>query len=376
MRYWWLNMNRKNVLIGFSIIIVLLLFVSLDYLINLNINDDPTERKKEGEQNLQENLLSLSEEIFYEDDKFVFYTDRIIERFNYKEENIYNISLAWKNLSREFPDNVNAFIVPIPTRIIFENGYDGDKYEYDQFYNKLAEIFMGRASVVDLRNILDFHKDEYIFNRTTDSITARGGYYASKEIGNAMGLDFYIPLTEYQEHMYRVHTGINDYLQKVGFEENTEEYELLMNIPEDLSYYYLFHDSKNVCEVFVFDENSAITSRKQPTLLKSGTGGGSMISGKKFEWAVAEGDSKSTDKGDKTLLLIGDTSGRYILPYLSNYYEKIYYINLNWNSVLGSQFQQVKKIFEDYDIDDVVYAQIAQNFGDSSYGIAMKRYIF
>lgn len=372
-----MKMSKKKLSMVFIVIIIFISLIGLDYLVNWNSYDDPTKRKRDIATNLidkQAEQVELSEDVFYQDDQFVYYNDRIINRFNYKEENIKNIAIAWENLSRQFPQDVNSFIVPIPARIIFEKGYEEDKLKYDEFYQKLEKNFLALALVVDFRDTFDIHKEEYIFHRTSNSITARGAYYASKQIGNILGSDFYIPLDEYHEHMYREYIGELYISNQMKFNKGSKEYNLFEDIPNDLTYYYLLAESNNICEVFRLDENLKISSSKQPTIIKSGTGSGSMISSSRFEWAIVEGDGKALDKKDETLLFISDTSGRYMLPYLANYYKDVYYINLEWNKILGSDLQRLEEIFERYQINDIVYAQNAYEMGDFAYSRSIKRF--
>lgn len=369
-------MNKK---IGFIITVIfsLIVFIGLDYIINMDSSDDPTKNIEVIEEEDPRGFIEkekLSKSIIYEDDKILLYEDRVFEHFSYKKEDIENLSKAFENLKKELPKDVNSYVVPVPSRIIFEDGYDKDKLNYDQFYNKVEEEFLDLAKVVDLRNTLSFHKDEYIFYRTSDSITARGGYYASEKVINSMGIDLKIPLKEYNEHKYNEYIGSERYLINLEIDNTSKEYDLLTSIPPDLTYFYLLPNSMNVSEVFLLDNEVGLRSRKQPTVVKSGTGGGAMISGKKFQWALVEGDGKDKAKKNETLLLIGDTSSRYMLPYFSNYYKNIYYVNIKWNKMLGSEKQMIKDIFKEYEIKDVVYAQDAKVFGNFSNGVIIKRF--
>ena len=376
-----MKMNKKKISILFIVIIMLILFTSLDYLVHWDSKHDPTKRIndiKSNLSNLENKAKDLSEEIFFEDDQFVYYEDRILKHFTYNEENIKKLTLAWENLSKSFPKGTNTLIVPIPNRIIFEDNHNKDVLEYDSFYKKLEKDFLGQATVVDLRDILDEHKEEYIFNRTSmtsNSINSRGGYYASKEVAKALGIDSPIPLNNYHEHVYREHERVIYDSDKMKFSKNSREYSLLENIPNDWTYFYLLPNSKNISEVFLLEEYSKIISIKQPTIVKSGLGSGSIISSEGFEWAIVEGDGKTIDKKDKTLLLISDSSGKYILPYLSNHYKNVYYINLEWNKVLGGEHQRVEEIFENYEITDMVYAQNAYEMGNFSINSAIKRFL-
>lgn len=376
-----MQIDKKKISILFIIIILLMLFISLDYLANWDSKHDPTKRIndiKSNLSNLENKAKDLSEEIFFEDDQFVYYEDRILKHFTYNEENTKKLALAWESLSKSFPKGINTLIVPIPNRIIFEDNHNKDVLEYDSFYKKLEKDFLGQATVVDLRDILDEHKEEYIFNRTSmtsNSINSRGGYYASKEVAKALGIDSPIPLNNYHEHVYREHEIVIYDSDKMKFSKNSREYSLLENIPNDWTYFYLLPNSKNISEVFLLEEYSKIISIKQPTIVKSGLGSGSIISSEGFEWAIVEGDGKTIDKKDKTLLLIADSSGKYILPYLSNHYKNVYYINLEWNKVLGGEHQRVEEIFENYEITDMVYAQNAYEMGNFSINSAIKRFL-
>ncbi len=357
---------------------MLISLIALDYLVNFQAKDDPTERKARVKEELEADERSeeviLSDDIFYGNEEFVYYRDRIVRRFAYREEYIENMRRGWENLSASFPEDVNSFIVPISNRVIFEEGYSRDKAEYEDYYRKLEESFTGLASVLDLREVFKEHKDEYIFYRTYDSITARGGYYASKEVAKALEIKDPISLDSYEEHMYRKYRGDLYALERAKFDKSSEIYELLEKIPQEPIYYYILGEAMNASKVFLKDEDGKIENIKRPTISKSGLGHGSIISSKSFQWAIVEGDGKAENKKDETLLFISDESGRYMLPYLANYYRDIYYINLKWNNLLGSELQEVQEIFDNYPIKDVIYSQNAYEMGNPDSSRTMKKF--
>lgn len=373
-------MLRKKVLLVFVLIIGVSMTVCLDEIVNWGGEEDPAEKKQLMEKELYNeyglrNDGELSDKILYYDDQYVWYEDRILQRFRDEDiqERSENISGWWGNFSSHLPEGVRSWMVPIPNRILCEEGYEDEKVQYDRFRMNLKENLGAGTKVVDLYPVLKHHEDEYVFYRTADSITNRGAYYAAEELLYQLGVSDVPKLSAFHEAMYQAQYGDIVMALMKNYQDTSHEYRILRQIPLDLTCLYTFPDSKNYCEVYIYSkENGKIISQKQPLIVKSKNDNASVIASR-FDWAVAEGDGES-EKGQETLLLIGDGGGRSLLPILTHCYDKVYYINLEWNKVLGAKQETVESIFENYNIHDVLYVQNASRMGLEEYSSAMRAF--
>lgn len=361
----------RKVLFAVALLCALAIVVFLDILVNESAQEQSTARRALEEKEKYNGYglpkgMELSNHIIYEDKKEIWYEDRVLRHFSDEnmEQRAELIRWQWMNFSDRIPKGVKIWIVLLPERILYEAGYEEDKEQYDRFINLMKQEFQEPERILNLYQEMAIHKDEYIFYRKNTGITNRGGYYAAQALLERMGEDKLPKLSAYREELYpageTVTTG----------EKNRKE-QMRSLIPEDLTYLYEFPGSKNCCEVFSV-ENGERLREKRPTISKSGLRSGSVIKNGKFSWAVVEGDDQKGSS--ETLLLIGDRTAKSMIPFLANYYAKVYYIPVEWNESLGSEEQPVEDLFFQYTIKNVVFAQTASQMGDEGYSPAMRHF--
>ncbi len=282
-----------------------------------------------------------SEEIVTQDETTIWYEDRVRERFptsGNAERTAYMLQ-GWKNFCACIPEGVDSCLVSIPVPILFEKEGAEDYRFYQDFIEGLSVGAGAESSVVDLYEALAVHKEEYIYYSETKALTNLGGYYAADGLLEAMGEEGLPALSEYEEELYYGTDALSE-----------------------LTYLYSLPGSRGYCELFTVEEDGEIRSRKKPILRKNGAGSGSVIAGtaSRYNWAVAEG-SGGEEKG--VLLLIGDSSAKAMVPFLAEHFQQVYYVFLNLDSCFGTEYHPIDRIFEEYDVRSVVYAQWASDIG-------------
>ena len=355
----------KKVVAALVIVVVVFICICLQNLVQLESKEDaaakiePMEKDRYNEYGL---LLGqvLDSEPYYQDENVVVYMDRVFNRFSADVENIERVAYAIKKISKIVPADVNFYIMPIPSRVILEKGYDEDFDQYELFMENLKEKMVTGINLIDVLPVLEEHSDENIFYRTEDAWTARGAYYGAVELCKNMGISP-IPLEGYDEHMYR--TVIGAFRREVAnlFEESSETKSVILDIKGDPIFFYLLPDCKNTVEVF-WHENGELIWERRPLIRKSEIGT-SIFLGNDYEWAVAEGDGKSEEKKNGSLLLICDNVGQMMTSYLANQYESIYVINLSQYYGLEANLDN---ILRNYSITEIVFSQSIENMGERS----------
>lgn len=360
---------RKKILkvLVWTVILVMNIFIlsSLNSLVNeINIKD-PVKRNISipASNRFNQYGLPLGQELsqtpFYEDGNYVFYTDRILKRFNYNRDQIVIGKNILQKLSDLVPKNINTYVIPLPKRIIWEGNYPDDIRNYKNFLKEFYDVIPNTMSYLNVLPILEEHSKENLFYRSDDGWTARGAYYGSKLLLENMGLPV-IPIEDYEEHMY---------LQFEGMDEGKliSEYEIPEGVLEkvrgirDPNYYYLIPGGKNRGTRTSIWKGTTITENIK-MVSKSRTGRRAFV-GHNYLWAVAEGENKSIEKDGKTILLLSDLDGSMLVPFLTPYYENVYIVNITYGKFDKNQFEN---IFKNYNISDLVIVQKAEDIGDLS----------
>lgn len=84
---------------------------------------------------------------------------------------------------------VSVMLVPSPAAILAEQlPWDAPMESEDALYEELQDTLQPYSQVLDLRDILDAHREDYIYYRTDHHWTTLGAYYAYEEFCQAHGL--------------------------------------------------------------------------------------------------------------------------------------------------------------------------------------------
>lgn len=300
----------------------------------------------------------LSKTILYEDEEFVCYEDRVISHFYYKEANTTRIATMVEGILEYCPDLNHVYVVPVPHRILVEEGYEEDKETYQKYMEQLFMQLPEKGILVPTLTVLENHKDEYIFFHTEDAWTARGAYYGTEALCNEMGLEP-IPLEQYREYMY---TSFRGGLVSKGNMDHVHDEGL-----EDQTYYYLLPETSNMVEVVGEDNLGNKVTYKKPIITSSARNLGSFIQSI-YTRAIVEGEPQNTKNEGKYLLVICDGAGRLMVPYLKDYYDGVYVINMREDDEL---YHDLNEIVKEYHISDVLFAQSAMEMGVPGYSRAL-----
>lgn len=252
----------------------------------------------------------------------------------------------WKNFLQVVPGQVKNYILPIPEPIIYEEGFESDYKAYEDFLELLSGQLGENSEVINISEDLEKYKAEEIYFKCKSSLTCRGGYYAAGSVLKKLDKGSIPDLDMYEEELYHTPDGNSD----------------------EADYLYTLPGSKNYCEIFNIQDNGKVISWKSPIIRKGEVEEGTVMGGEFFDWAVVEGDGEP-ERG--VLLLMGDISAKMMVPYLANYYNRIYFVCLEGNGDFGTRYNPVEDIFEEYQISEIVYAQKASDIGVSALSAAL-----
>ncbi len=305
---------------------------------------------------------SLANTILFEEDGKVCYSDRIFTRFSYEDQYIRNTGEYVQKLLEKTGGRI--YLLPVPQRVFLEKAGDADREKYNEYIEKLEGVLPDGAVLVDSLPVLKEHEKEYVFYRTENAWTARGAYYASTVLGKKMQLAV-LPFTSYEESMYNDFYGglVQEGLEK--YKEDKGRYTEIHGIPSDLKYYYTYPGSDN--RAAVFDMENATAELRRPIFSISDPGFDSYIGGE-FSYAFVQGRGGTQTVHNEVLLVITDSEGKVMLPYLADCYDTIIVINIQEDRTLPVNIDTIKK---EYGITDVIYMQNASRMGNPAYSRAL-----
>lgn len=337
--------KRRGLLTALLLSLAMVLLIFLDGLANWERVTDPVQEKGVERKDLYR-PDDWSEEIVMESKTAIWYQDRVRYRFlPMGQAQLENLLRSWKRLSGLIPENTERYVVPIPPPVVFEEGCDADAAAYRELLRNLTEELDGE--VIDLYPALEERSGEYTYYGEETALTNQGAYYAANQLLTALEGEALPPLENYDEELYH-------------------------GSDTDPTYLYSLPGSKGYCQQFTVGAGGEISSIKKALLRKHEVGSGSVIASQACHWAVVEGDG---EEETGTLLLIGDRSGKVLVPFLANHYRRVYYVNLEEDLWLGTEIHPVEGIFEKYDVKRVIYMQWAPHIGDQSWCAAMSAFM-
>lgn len=348
-------MNKRKQ--GLFSLLILITFISIslistmliNYLNEINQSNLINNELKYGIKGLPYGV-ELSSEVRLIDEEYVYYNDRILEIYtnnsSINKESINRIQ-AFMNV---IPDTVNKVVSIVPMAITYE--------ELDM-YNKtsieaITEIRNGLDADIkwiDVDSLFRPMSDEYLYFRTDPRITSVAAYHIAKDFLKTKGIEIY-PLDEYKEDRRAKVFGIYTFLENSNL---TQAY-------EDNVIFYLLEGATNKQTVTIRTNDESITF-ESPTIALSRRGLDVFVEGSISD-SIIEGDGL-----ENSIIVIGDYSAKVLSTWFIPYYKNIIVINSAFYSKSKSDFF---KLFEDYNITDIILIESILNIGDSSMNSKLK----
>lgn len=303
------------------------------------------------------NNQSLSKNRILETQDQVIYTDRIFNINQISEDQISYAADILKALQKK--SGKDTYIMPIPERAVFESGYENEKEKYSDFTEKLESSFSDPSVVLNPLSELEQHQDEYLYFRTENSWTMRGAFYGAQVIFGELGYDKE-NLNAYREYVFGTFKG--NLLLEAQKKYMTDEIKKdIGNMEQEPFYIYINGSSLNREELTLVNKEGQLQTLKRQ-MIQFNSSGSQAVIGAVYEHSIVEGRGKGQPKGN--LLLIADTRGKMMIPYLSEIFEKVYVSNIYEDADL---IQNMDEILEKYNIEYVIWAQDVAETGNRSY---------
>ena len=166
-------MNRvKATLAGFAFLAVIVLLCAAATVAERSMAANAAVKEAEattpayGEQGLPYGQ-ALSSEILDQDEEYLYFSDRVLQRFHYDREAVEITRAALQAAVDSVPDGVNTYVMLTPLRIVTEPAYAGYTDDVAAAIDEIYGMLEGGAVTLDATGALISHGDEYVFFRPT-----------------------------------------------------------------------------------------------------------------------------------------------------------------------------------------------------------------
>lgn len=255
--------------------------------------------------------------------------------YGYCDQYIYDV----KEFQAALPQ-VSVYSMVIPTSVDFYNPpeYAGhtsvqkDKIEYIE--KELSKAGVTNISVYD---VLKSHTDEQIYSRTDHHWMPLGAYYAAKEFCDSQKLKI-SDLSKYRKATYGGYVGsMYYYSQDYNLYNDPEDYDVYYSPNEDkltTTYYDRYYDNGYESNLFVCNDASYY--------YLSFLGSDDLIA-----------HVKTDVKNGRNLVVVKESYGNALIPFLTEAFENIYVIDLRYCE------KNVVKFCKEVDATDLLFANCA-----------------
>lgn len=277
--------------------------------------------------------------VYFGDDGYLF--DKIIQSDFDKEQMQKNIQrvgkLADKYSKILGKDRVKVMIVPTAPYILQDKlPKYAPNYNQDLILDQVAKQVSG-SSYINSKDVLQAHKDEYIYYRTDHHWTSLGAYYAYEEWAKSSGF------TPFSQTDFRIEEATDEFLGTMYSK---------VNIKTSKDLIYLYQPKKNMNYQLEYNlgekQSNTLYDKKQ-------------LEGKD-KYAVFLGGNnplvqiKTNNKNGRKLLLIKDSYAHTIAPFIVNHFEQTDMIDFRYYNTGVSDY------VEENGITDILYLYNAVNF--------------
>ncbi len=229
--------------------------------------------------------------------------------------------------------NVYSMVVPTPCEYYFPSNYRGDIDSQQDIILSLDDMLVNVENV-NVWDTLNNHNAEDIYFRTDNRWTPLGAYYAGKAFAKTAGVD-YADLSAYTKV-----DAATDYVGNASF---YVDYTGLADLQADAET-FTYYKPSNKYNTYYYDENFEF-----------------LAEGEMFE-EVPESLYETFFKGgyycvkittdvknDRKLIIVRDSFGTALAPFLTSSFEEIYVVDLDYLEA------NLAEVIIDFEITDVLY---------------------
>ncbi|MCQ1530678.1 DHHW family protein [Lutispora saccharofermentans] len=265
---------------------------------------------------------------------------KAVQLFKFNKENFEYYSQVLNKFSEKLGSNVKIYsmIPPTAANFMILKRYKGITDSQNDALAFLKSKLDENISFVNVYDPLNEHKEEYIYFRTDHHWTALGAYYAYASLMKTMGEEP-VALEQYET------INLGDYL---GSSYTKTLDKSLEKNPDNVVAYKPFTDNEYFMYSGTDEKKADIIDMKYADDIKNkylafmSTGGAT--------WSVVKTDVNN----GKKIMVVKDSFGNVLIPFLLPHYEEIYVVDARFysKSVTGKNIVQ---FIEDKGINELLF---------------------
>ncbi len=260
------------------------------------------------------------------DKQLIVLGDRAYETAGYEENAVIYYTKALDSLKKSLGSHIRVFSLMVPSAIEFleDPAYKKLTFSQREGIKKIQEKLSPDIISLSALPLLEAHKSEYIYHHTDHHWTALGAYYAYTALGPTLGFTPH----NYGEYPKETVEGF------LGTLYNQSLSPSLKAAPDTMEIVYPFADHE-------FDRHRGEALGKAVDL--------AYVQGfNKYLTYIAGDDPwseiRSSVKNGKKILVIKDSYGNALIPYLIPHYEEIHIVDPRYYQGKIAQLVQEKGI--------------------------------
>lgn len=246
--------------------------------------------------------------------------------------------------------SVYSLIAPTNSEFVQLRQYKGITDSQNNAIGYLSTKFTDGITAVNAYDILNEHKDEYIYFRSDHHWTALGAYYAYRAFMETKGEEP-VPLENYEE--VQIDNFLGSTYAKTRDKSIEKNPDTIYAYKPFVNYKYEMHHYNECDEAEIIDMKYADTKLdKYLVFLSSGDS----------TWAVINTDNKN----GKKLLVIKDSYGNSFVPFLLPHYEEIYVLDPRFYD-FNTIGMDVIDFIHDKGINELLFVNYMENVNYKEY---------
>jgi len=270
---------------------------------------------------------------------------KAVQLFKFNKEGMSYYSEVLNKYREKIGNDVNMYSLIAPTagEFVKLKKYKGITDSQNDAIDFLRSKLDRSIKSVNVYDALNKHKDEYIYFKTDHHWTALGAYYAYAAFMELKG-ETPVPLEKYEERKIEGFLG-STYTKTLNkdLEKNPDTIYVYMPFT---NYKYEMYYGKECKEAEIIDMSYAKGKDKYLVFLSSGGA----------TWSVIKTDIHN----GKKLLVMKDSFGNTLVPFLLPHYEEIYVVDSRFYSKYSTG-KNIVEFIKDNGINEILFAHYMED---------------
>jgi|LSQX01.3.fsa_nt_gb hypothetical protein len=282
---------------------------------------------------------------------------KAVELFKFNKDNFDFYAQVLNEYNQKIGNKmpVYSLIAPTNSEFVQLSKYQGITDSQNNAIEYLNSKFSDGITTVNTYDVLNQHKDEYIYFRSDHHWTALGAYYAYTSFMKTKGEEP-IPLEEYQ--MVKIDNFLGSTYAKTRDKSIEKNPDTIYAYLPFVDYKYEKHRYYECSEADIIDMKYADTELDKYLV---------FLSAGNATWAKISTENKN----GKKLLVIKDSYGNSFVPFLLPHYEEIYVIDPRFYDFNTSE-KNISDFIESREINELLFVNYMENVNYREFMLSLK----